>query len=151
MIHKIRCRVTAIFCLGSLIAANAFVTSSAYSFQRTPAPKGASAEILYPKNGATVGKTFTVKFGLSKMGVAPAGMDKKNTGHHHLLINVDKLPDLDKPIPADAKHRHFGGGQTEVELTLTPGKHTLQLLLGDYLHVPHVPPVMSEKITITVK
>jgi hypothetical protein len=85
------------------------------------------------------------------MGVAPAGTEVANTGHHHLLVDVDELPAIDRPIPADEHHRHFGGGQTEVELELEPGKHTLQLFLGDRFHVPHEPPVVSERITITVE
>ena len=85
------------------------------------------------------------------MGVAPAGVFKENTGHHHLLIDVEKLPDLTKPIPNDKNHVHFGGGQTETIVNLEPGTHTLQLLLGDLTHVPFNPPVLSEKITVTVK
>jgi hypothetical protein len=84
------------------------------------------------------------------MGVAPAGVDKANTGHHHLLIDTD-VPPLEAPIPSDANHKHFGGGQTEVTLELPPGRHTLQLLLGDKMHIPHDPPVLSRKITIIVK
>lgn len=117
----------------------------------TPAPKDAKVYIISPKNGAVVKSPVTVVFGLSGMGVAPAGVDKANTGHHHLLIDADGLPAMDKPIPKDAHHMHFGGGQTETILKLTPGKHTLQLLLGDKNHIPHSPPVMSKKISITVK
>ena len=87
---------------------------------------------------------------MKNMGVAPAGVKVPNTGHHHLLIDTG-LPPLDKPIPSDDHHRHFGKGQTETSLKLAPGKHTLQLLLGDYAHVPFSPPVMSKRITITVK
>lgn len=117
----------------------------------TAAPDGATVYILSPKNGATVTSPVTVRFGLSGMGVAPAGVERAKTGHHHLLIDVDQLPDLTKPIPGDEHHRHFGGGQTEVVLELAPGQHTLQLLLGDHTHVPHNPPVLSEPVTITVK
>lgn len=117
----------------------------------TPAPEGASATIVSPADGATVTSPVTVVFGLTGMGVAPAGVEHANTGHHHLLVDVDALPDLDKPIPADANHIHFGGGQTEVKLELKPGTHSLQLLLGDHYHIPHNPPVLSEKITITVE
>jgi hypothetical protein len=92
----------------------------------------------------------TVQFGLKGMGVAPAGTQAPGTGHHHLIIDSE-LPPVDQPVPKDARHIHFGGGQTEVTLELTPGTHTLQLLLGDHLHVPHNPPVTSERITITVK
>jgi hypothetical protein len=92
-----------------------------------------------------------VVFGLKGMGVAPAGMEKANTGHHHLLIDLEAPPALDKPLPADEQHKHFGGGQTEVTIELTPGQHTLQLLLADHNHIPHDPPVMSEVIRIVVE
>jgi len=117
----------------------------------TAAASNAKAYIVSPADGAVVGQSFKVVFGLSNMGVAPAGVEKKDTGHHHLLINLDKLPDLSKPLPASEQVKHFGGGQTEAMLTLPPGQHTLQLLLGNHLHVPHDKPVLSEKITITVK
>ncbi|MFC6980085.1 DUF4399 domain-containing protein [Microbulbifer taiwanensis] len=107
--------------------------------------------IISPQDGEKVARTFTVKFGLSGMGVAPAGVDRKNTGHHHLLIDVDEMPDMTKPLPASDNLIHYGGGQTETEITLPPGKHTLQLVLGNYLHIPFKPPVMSEKITIVVE
>jgi hypothetical protein len=117
----------------------------------TPAPEGARAYIISPVNGATVTSPVVVQFGLDGMGVAPAGVERANTGHHHLLIDVEQLPPLDMPIPADDHHRHFGGGQTQVEVELAPGSHTLQLLLGDQNHIPHNPPVSSEKVTITVE
>ena len=110
----------------------------------------ASAYIISPKDGETVSSPVTVRFGLSGIGVAPAGVERGHTGHHHLLINVQQLPDMDKPIPADDQHRHFGGGQTEVSLELPPGEHKLQLLLGDHFHIPHNPPVLSEPIIIKV-
>ncbi len=114
---------------------------------------GEEAKVYFiePADGATVSQTFTVKFGLSGMGVAPAGVDRDNTGHHHLLINYEGMPDLTKPLPANDNVKHFGGGQTETEITLAPGTHTLQLLLGNYVHIPHEPAVMSEKITINVE
>ena len=117
----------------------------------TPAPKGATEYIISPTDGETVTNPFTVRFGLKGMGVAPAGVDVANTGHHHLLIDVAEPPKPGMPIPKDARHMHFGGGQTEVSLTLPPGTHTLQLELGDKAHVPFDPPVMSKKITIHVK
>jgi hypothetical protein len=117
---------------------------------RTPAPENARVYIISPADGETVSNPVTVKFGLEGMGVAPAGVKVPNTGHHHLLVDSD-LPPLDKPIPSDKNHIHFGKGQTQTTLTLLPGKHTLQLLLGDANHIPHSPPVVSEKITITVK
>lgn len=116
---------------------------------RTASPDGAEVYIVSPADGATVGQNFTVVFGLRGMGVAPAGIDKANTGHHHLLIDSDDLPPENLPMGSQVKH--FGGGQTEVTLTLEPGKHTLQLVLGDKLHVPHDPPVVSEQISITVQ
>jgi len=116
---------------------------------KSMSPEGAMVYIISPTDGAMVSETFTVKFGLKGMGVAPAGTDKAKTGHHHLLIDAKGLPDLSKPLGKDVKH--FGGGQTEVELNLPKGKHTLQLLLGDKLHIPHNPPVMSKMITIEVK
>jgi hypothetical protein len=90
-----------------------------------------------------------VQFGLKNMGVAPAGIDQPNTGHHHLLIDTE-LERMDLPIPADKQHVHFGGGQTQTTLTLPPGEHTLQLVLGDFLHIPHDPPIASARITINV-
>ena len=118
---------------------------------RTSSPEGARIYIIAPADGATLSSPVTVRFGLKGMGVAPAGIDVANTGHHHLLVDVESLPALDKPMPADEHHRHFGGGQTEVELELEPGQHTIQLMLGDRFHVPHNPPLISDRITITVE
>jgi hypothetical protein len=123
----------------------------AAALERTPSPPGAEAYIISPKDGATVSGPVLVQFGLKGMGVAPAGVKFENTGHHHLLIDTDAPADAAAPLPATDKIVHFGKGQTETTLTtLTPGKHTLQLLLGDQNHVPHNPPVISRKITITV-
>ena len=117
----------------------------------TPSPDGAKVYIISPSAGEVVQNPVTVQFGLQGMGVAPAGVDKANTGHHHLLIDT-VVPPLDKkPIPSDATHKHFGKGQTETNLTLSAGKHTLQLILGDKGHIPFSPPVISDTITITVK
>ena len=118
--------------------------------ERTPAPEGVELYIIAPADGATVESPVTVRFGLRGMGVAPAGVGAAATGHHHLLVDTE-LPDLTRPIPADERHRHFGGGQTEVTLDLARGPHTLQLVLGDQNHVPHDPPVVSPRITITVR
>jgi Domain of unknown function (DUF4399) len=107
---------------------------------RTPSPPNAEAYIQSPANGAEVRSPFTVRFGLRGMGVAPAGITVNNTGHHHLLIDTDTLPPDNAPLPATDQIRHFGGGQTEVELSLPPGQHTLQLVLGDATHTPHNPP-----------
>lgn len=116
---------------------------------RTPSPEGASIYIISPQDGASVSRTFTVRFGLRGMGVAPAGSEKANTGHHHLLVDGKGMPAMDQPM--DKSVQHFGGGQTETELTLEPGTHTLQLVLGDKAHVPHDPPVVSEVVTVTVR
>jgi hypothetical protein len=116
----------------------------------TAAPPDTYLYIGWPNNGETVKSPFKVWFGLRNMGVAPAGVTKANTGHHHLLIDTD-LPPMDEPIPNNAQHLHFGGGQTETVLDLPPGKHTLQLLLGDANHIPFNPPVVSKKITVSVK
>ena len=134
-----------------LLAAVTLATPALAATPRTPAPEGASVYLIEPANGASVAGTINVRFGLKGMGVAPAGTDVPATGHHHLLVDVAELPGLDAPLPATDNIRHFGKGQTETELTLPPGQHTLQLLLGDQNHVPHQPPVLSEKITITVK
>ena len=115
----------------------------------TPSAPGAAVYFVDLKDGATLTPKPTIHFGLHNMGVAPAGLAKENSGHHHLIIDAD-LPPLDKPIPNDFNHLHFGSGQTEAEVSLTPGKHTLQLLLGDKDHIPHTPPVMSERITVNV-
>lgn len=123
---------------------------------RTPSPKGAKVEILLPKDGKTVRGPVRVVFGLRGMGVCPAGIvlpngkPKENTGHHHLLVNADKLPPMNLPLQASKTLIHYGGGQTETVLELPPGKHTLQLVFADFAHIPHNPPVISKKITITV-
>ncbi len=121
--------------------------------QDTPSPAGAEVYIISPENGASVTGPVTVLFGLRGMGVAPAEVQAENTGHHHLLINRPPFGQGDEAsyaVPADDNNRHFGKGQTEVTLELPPGTHTLQLVLGDHGHVPHVPPVMSDVVTITV-
>src|SRR5262249_55415246 len=119
---------------------------------QTTSPAGATVYIINLKDGDTVTSPFKVQFGLTGMGVAPAGVEKPNTGHHHLIIDTQLTPDQWRaPIPADAKHVHFGGGQTETMVTLPAGQHTLQLVLGDWSHVPHQPPVMSLVVKITVK
>ena len=117
---------------------------------QTPAPAGAAVYIIKPAAGARVKSPVTVVFGLSGMGVAPAGVKFDNTGHHHLLIDTELPADLTLPLPATDNIRHFGKGQTETTLELPPGKHTLQLLFADYTHTPFTPNVASKKITITV-
>jgi hypothetical protein len=121
------------------------------SLPRTPAPAGAAAYIVEPSDGAMVSSPVRVVFGLKGFGVAPAGVERADAGHHHLLVDTGLPANLGLPIPNDEQHRHFGGGQTEVELTLAPGRHTLQLLLGDHLHVPHDPPIASALVTIEVQ
>ncbi|QGZ64717.1 DUF4399 domain-containing protein [Paraburkholderia acidisoli] len=118
----------------------------------TPADPKAFVYIGWPNEGQTMpaGKPFRVWFGLRNMGVAPSNVEFPNTGHHHLLVDTD-LPSMDQPIPSDRNHLHFGAGETETLIQLPPGKHTLQLLMGDAHHVPHNPPVYSKKITIYVK
>ncbi len=119
----------------------------------TPAPDGVEIYIISPADGAKVKSPVQVVFGMRGMGVAPAGVEKENTGHHHLLVDTPMLEGdaLNEAIPKDGKHIHYGGGQTEGTLELTPGKHTLQLLLGDHNHIPHMPPVHSPPVTITVE
>jgi hypothetical protein len=115
------------------------------------APSDAQAYILEPADGTIVPETFTVKFGLLGMDLVPAGVEQDNSGHHHLLIDQPELPNLSTSLPSTEQIRHFGKAQTETELTLAPGEHTLQLVLGNYLHIPHDNPVISEPITIKVK
>ncbi|RMA82760.1 DUF4399 domain-containing protein [Umboniibacter marinipuniceus] len=125
------------------------VFASGLTLAASPSADDVELYIVTPADNATVTSPVKVVFGLSGMGVAPAGVERANTGHHHLLIDHDELPEPGKPMGGDV--RHFGGGQTEVELTLEPGQHTLQLILGDHFHVPHEPMVVSKKITIFVE
>ncbi len=122
----------------------------AEELERKPAPADARVYIISPTSGEEMTGPVLVRFGLRGMGVGPAGIDWPNTGHHHLIVDAP-TPPLGMPIPADEHNIHFGGGQTEVEIELAPGEHTLQLVLGDYLHIPHDPPVVSEVIRIRVK
>jgi len=139
--------------VSTLAATLALALPTAAQAGETPSPAGAAVYFIVLEDGSVVESPFRVRFGLSGMGVAPAGVEKANTGHHHLLLNTEppKGEDLEYSIPADENHRHFGGGQTETMVDLPPGKHTLQLLLGDQNHIPHNPPMMSPKISITVK
>ena len=123
---------------------------AAAELPRQAAPEGAAVYFISPADGAVVSSPVTVRFGLRGMGVAPAGLDHPHTGHHHLLLGSPAV-DMGMPLPKTEQVRHFGGGQTETSLELAPGAHTLQLLLGDYLHIPHDPPVASETIAITVE
>ncbi|WP_407157921.1 DUF4399 domain-containing protein [Bradyrhizobium sp. STM 3557] len=119
----------------------------------TPAPEGAKVYFINLKDGDTVTSPVLIRFGLAGMGIAPAGTEAPNTGHHHLLIDAEPLTGdaLNEAIPVDEHHVHFGKGQTEASVKLTPGKHTLQLVLGDWSHIPHKAPVMSDRITVTVE
>jgi hypothetical protein len=117
---------------------------------RTTSPAGAAVFFVTPGDGDTVSNPVTIEFGIDGMSVVAAGAHQDHSGHHHLLVDTDP-PEMGLPIPADASHFHFGDASTSTELTLAPGEHTLRLLLGDYLHIPHNPPVMSDPITITVK
>ena len=140
------------YILAALVLATPFCAGSvALAQERTPSAAGAEVYIISPKDGAIVHNPVQVQFGLKGMGVAPAGVKFDNTGHHHLLIDTDPPSDLSTPLPATDKIVHFGKGQTETTLNLAPGKHTLQLLFADANHIPHSPPVISQKITITVK
>jgi Domain of unknown function (DUF4399) len=138
--------VSAVICMASGAAVHAQPKPTGGT---TPSPAGAAVYFVDIKDGATLPTKFTVHFGLRGMGVAPAGSDKENSGHHHLLIDTD-LPPMDEPIPNDFSHLHFGAGQTEAEVSLPPGEHTLQLLFGDKNHIPHSPALMSPKIKIRV-
>lgn len=121
------------------------------SHAATPAPENAQVYFIWPQDGTVInGGKFWVRMGLRNMGVAPKGVNLPNVGHHHLLIDAGQLA-MNEPIPSDRNHLHFGAGETEARIELPPGKHTLQLMLGDRDHVPHDPPVQSKKITITVR
>ncbi len=135
-----------VLAVAGLLSTSALQASDA---PRTPSAEGASVYIISPADGEVVGNRVTVKFGLEGMGVAPAGVEKKFTGHHHLLVNGKSLPAFDKPMGSEVKH--FGGGQTQTTIELPEGKHTLQLVLGDHKHIPHEPPLVSEVITIMVR
>lgn len=133
---------TLIFCLGFISS----VLAHSYS-----SDKERRVFFTTPSNGEILTNPIKIGFGATGVDIVPAGVDMPMSGHHHLLINVNKLPNLKSPIPADKNHVHFGAGQTETEINLPKGKHTLQLLLGNHLHIPHTEPLISEKIEITVK
>lgn len=133
----------------TLIAYGASSAQQAKTGGPTPSPEGAGVHFVGLADGARLPTKATIRFGLRGMGVAPAGLERENSGHHHLLIDTE-LPPLDQPIPNDFNHLHFGAGQTEAEITLKPGTHTLQLLFGDKDHIPHDPPLMSPRIRVVV-
>ena len=128
-----------------------FLFAPIQSYTESYSDKNKRLFFITPSNGEEVTNPVTIKFGIVGMEIVPAGKDKPMSGHHHLLVNVEKLPNMKSPIPADKNHLHFGKGQTETKLNLPSGRHTLQLLLGDYMHVPHEEPLISDKIEIIVK
>ena len=128
-----------------------FFFSPIQSYTESYSDKNKRLFFITPSNGEEVTNPVTIRFGIVGMEIVPAGKDKPMSGHHHLLVNVEKLPNMKSPIPADKNHLHFGKGQTETQLNLPSGRHTLQLLLGDYMHVPHEEPLISDKIEIIVK
>jgi hypothetical protein len=134
----------------AMLGAGALAAPQAIAVAATPAPKEALLYFIYPHNGVKIKGAFWCRFGLRGMGVTHAGDAFPNSGHHHLLVDVTQPLDLNDAIPADKNHLHFGAGQTEARIELPPGKHTLQLVLGDANHIPFDPPVMSKKITVTI-
>jgi hypothetical protein len=141
----------AAMCAALLATLGSFAPLRAALAEQTASPPGAQEYIIWPSDGAVIhGGKLWVRMGLRNMGVCPKGVVFPNTGHHHLLIDTD-LPPLDQEIPSDRNHLHFGAGETETMIQLPPGKHTLQLLMGDDMHVPHNPPVYSKKITVIAR
>jgi hypothetical protein len=128
----------------------AAAASAPAALARTPAPEGARVYFITPADGDVVTSPVLIEFGIEAMAVVPAGQMAPSSGHHHVIIDAD-LPPMNLPVPADANHVHFGDGRTRTELALEPGQHTLQLVFADHLHIPHDPPVVSERITITVE
>jgi hypothetical protein len=143
-------RQTNVVMMLAALVLSVILVAQSQAQEKSSAGADAKVYIVSPANGVVVSNPVKVIFGLSGMGVAPAGTNIENTGHHHLIIDAP-LPDPSQPIPSDDNHKHFGKGQTETVIELAPGKHTLQLMLGDWMHVAHDNPVVSEKITITVQ
>jgi hypothetical protein len=139
------------FLLAAIASTLVSITANAESPERSSSPEDARLYFIAPRDGQVVNGEFRVQFGLRGMGVAPAGVDSAHSGHHHLLIDFDGMPELDLPMPKSEHLLHFGGGQTETLLNLPAGQHTLQLILGNHLHIPHQPIVQSEKISILVE
>ena len=139
-------------CMGLLLPLSLMASELDDTLSKPDNPPDCPAQVsfLELRDGDVVPTTFTVQFVTTGMDIAPAGVEKANSGHHHILIDLDQLPPLDRPLPKTENIVHFGGGETSTELTLEPGEHTLQLLLGDHMHVPHNPPAMSPRITVTV-
>lgn len=137
--------------LAALVISFAAAILSPSALGETPSPKDAQVYFIWPHDGTVInGGKFWVRMGLRNMGVAPKGVNKPGVGHHHMIVDSE-LPPAGQPIPSDRNHLHFGAGETEARVELPPGKHTLQLLLGDHDHVPHDPPVFSKRITVTVR
>ena len=146
MINRLT-KIFIVFALASVLS----TLHSAGNVNKSLSKDTAKVFILSPKDKEIVENPITVIFGVTDMEIVPAGENKKYSGHHHLLIDVENLPELSKPIPSDKNHMHFGKGQMSTSINLMKGDHTLQLLMGDYIHIPHEIPIYSEKITITVK
>jgi len=137
--------------IGAALAIAVLALTPAFA-ARTASPENAETYIIWPTDGTVIhGGKFWVRMGLRNMGVCPKGINIPNVGHHHLLVDADLPSDMSEQIPSDRNHLHFGAGETEARIELPPGKHTLQLLLGDHDHIPHDPPVYSKKITIIVR
>jgi Domain of unknown function (DUF4399) len=136
--------------MASIVAAAIMLATPAFP-QGKPAPDDAYLYFVWPQDGTVIKGGFWCRFGLRNMGVTHAGDDFANSGHHHLLIDVNEALDPNEAIPQDKNHLHFGTGQTEARIELPPGKHTLQLVLGDAKHFPFMPPVVSKKITVFIK
>jgi len=134
-----------------ILLLSAVLLASMPVLARTPAPQNAQVYFIWPSDGMEVRQAFWLRMGLRNMGVAPKGTDIANTGHHHVLIDVDLPENMHEPVASDRNHLHFGAGETEARIELPPGRHTLQLLLADKDHIPHDPPIYSKKITVTVK
>ena len=126
------------------------VTLNSIVLAQSESKENSRVFFIQPHNNAILQNPIEIKFGLENMNLVAAGVDKPFSGHHHLLINVDQIPNLNLPIPADSNHLHFGGGQSNTTLELPPGKYTLQLLFADHHHIPHSPPIISDKISITI-
>ena len=140
-------RITGLVVLSAMLS----MAPTAVHAQGKPAPKDAVLYFVWPQDKAVIKGAFWCRFGLRNMGVTHAGDNFQNSGHHHLLIDVNDPLDPKEPIPQDKSHLHFGAGQTEERIELPPGKHTLQLVLGDGAHYPFNPPLVSNKITVTIK
>ncbi len=139
-----------LFLMLAILVAPVLAAQEPAEMPRSPAPEGVTLEFANLRDGDVVPQTFEVDFVVTGMSVVPAGTEGEHSGHHHLLIDVDETPPMNLPLPKTDNIVHFGDGASGAHVTLPPGDHTLQLLFADHLHIPHDPPVMSEKITVTV-